>query len=90
MAKILKPMPVARRTRIGNLTTVTMVGVELARLYRKVRKGEVGSADGSRMATILLGLKACLETALLEKRMLEIETALSKAESSGFKPRIVS
>jgi hypothetical protein len=47
-----------QRVRIGRLTNVGMVGIEIARIYREVR-------DGMRMVQMSLGLKSCLETSEL-------------------------
>jgi hypothetical protein len=65
------------KIRIGRLTSVGMCGIEIGRIYRKVRHGELNSADGMRMVQMLLGLKSCLETSEVERKILELEQALA-------------
>jgi hypothetical protein len=66
------------KVRIGRLTSINRVCIELGRLYRAARTGKLPSADASRMATILLGMKACMETSEFEQRLIEIEIALAQ------------
>jgi hypothetical protein len=73
------------KVRIGRLTSVGMVGIEIGRVYRKVRHGEINAADGNRMVQMLLGLKACLETADVEKRLAEMEAALVPSKVVPFR-----
>jgi hypothetical protein len=64
------------RVRIGRLTSVGMCGIEIGRLYRKVRRGELSSTEGMRMVQMLLGLKSCLESSEIERRLEAIEKAI--------------
>jgi hypothetical protein len=49
------------------------VASELGRLYRAVRRGQVASIEGYRMAAILNVLRQCLEAGDLERRLEELE-----------------
>jgi hypothetical protein len=71
-----------RKVRIGRLTTVGQVAAELGRLYRQARRGDVAVADASRLATILAAMRTCLETSEVERRIGEMEAALSPAGST--------
>jgi hypothetical protein len=73
------------KVRIGRLTSVGMVGIEIGRVYRKVRHGEINSADGNRMVQMLMGLKSCLETADIERRVAEMEAALTPSSVVPFR-----
>jgi hypothetical protein len=44
------------------------------------------------MATILLGMKACMETSELEQRLADIEAALTQRanQPEPFKPKVVA
>jgi hypothetical protein len=64
-----------KQIRIGRLTSVGRVGIELGRVYRAARLGKINTADASRLATVLLGLKSCLETADVEQRLEALEKA---------------
>jgi hypothetical protein len=55
-----------KRIMIGRLTSVGRVGIEIGRIYRLCRRGELESQLGMRLVQILLGLKSCLETAGME------------------------
>jgi hypothetical protein len=66
-----------RGPKISKLTSVARVGIEIGRVYRHVRRGELDSLEGLRMCQQLLALKACLETAEFEKRLDAIEAAIS-------------
>lgn len=65
--------------RIGRLTSVGRVGIELGRVYRAARLGKIPTSDAARMAQVLLGLKSCLEAADVEQRLELIEKALEKS-----------
>lgn len=52
------------------------VGVEVAAIYRAMRRKTIDTADGWRMVQALNVLKTCLETAQIEKRLEAIEEAL--------------
>ena len=71
------------RIRIGRLTTVGQVAAELGRLYRQARRGDVAVAGASRLATILAGMRQCLEASELERRIAEMEAALAPANATS-------
>jgi hypothetical protein len=77
------------RSRVPKLNTVQNVGIEIARIYRKTKRGEIETADGYRMVQMLAVLKQCLETAALEQRLTELETAVARG-AAPFRPKIVS
>ena len=64
-----------------------MVGIEIGRICRKVRRNEIKSADGMRMVQMLLDLKSCLETSEIEKQIAEIKAVLSPTNVVPFTAR---
>ena len=54
-----------------------MLGVEIGKLYRLMRRGDLDTIEGVRMTQVLLGLKQCLEYSDIEQRMLALEAALT-------------
>ena len=72
-----------RKIRIGRLTTVGQVAAELGRLYRQARRGDVAVADASRLATILAAMRQCLEASELERRIADMEAALTPANATS-------
>ena len=66
-----------RGPKICKLTSVAMCGVEIGKLYRLMRRGDLDTIEGVRMTQVLLGLKQCLEYSEIEKRILELEAALA-------------
>ena len=76
------------KVRIGRLTSVGMVGIEIGRLYRLARRGEIETIEAYRLAQVLQVLKACLETTEIEQRLAEIEAAVLARET--YKPRLAS
>lgn len=71
-----------RKVRIGRLLTIGQVAAELGRLYRQARRGDVAVADASRLATILVAMRQCLEASELERRIAEMEAALVPANQA--------
>ena len=69
--------PRTRGPKIGKLTSVAMCGVEIGRLYRQMRRGELDTIEGVRMTQVLLGVKACLEYSNIKARILELEAQLA-------------
>jgi hypothetical protein len=65
-----------RGVRIGKLTSVARIGAEIGRIYRHMRREELNTADGKRMAEVLLGMKACLETSEIERKIAELEALI--------------
>jgi hypothetical protein len=70
-----------RARKIGRLTTVMQVAAELGRVYRDVRHEKIDSAYGNRMANILTAMRGCMEASEFERRIAEIETAVSRSMS---------
>ncbi len=64
-----------RGVRIGPLLTPGNVKVEAARLYKAARRGEVASADASRLASVLALILKVIEGADLEARIEALERA---------------
>jgi hypothetical protein len=81
-------MATKRGPRIGRLTSVGLCGIEIGRIYRLVRNNELSSADGMRMVQMLLGLKSCLETADIERKIAEIELQLQAPKVVPFARRL--
>jgi hypothetical protein len=69
--------PRVRGPKIGRLTSVAMCGVEIGKLYRLMRRGELDTIEGVRMTQVLLGVKACLEYSNIEQRIAELEAQLA-------------
>lgn len=76
MTKPLNP----KLRRVGKLANATMVGIEIARVYRQCRRGEMDTSEGYQFANILAILAKCLEQSSLEQRMAELEAALAAQE----------
>ena len=83
-----KPTVKKRGPRIGRLTCVGMVGIEIGRLYRLARRKEIETIEAYRLAQVLQVLKACLETTEIEQRLADIERAIIARET--YKPRLAS
>ena len=74
-----KPNP--RAPRIGRLNTVLEVAAELGKVYRDARHSKIDSALGSRLANILSAMRQCLETAMFEQRIAQLELAVTRSTS---------
>jgi hypothetical protein len=70
------------KNTIGRLTTVGQVAAKLGRLYRHARWGVIPVTDASRLATILAAMRQCLETSELERRIAEMEAAISPVNTN--------
>lgn len=81
-----------RGPRIPRLTSVARIGAEIGKLYRLMRREELNTADGKRMAEVLLGMKACLETSQIEAKIAELEAAVAAQQDNvtPFRPKAVS
>jgi hypothetical protein len=66
-----------RGPKIAKLTSVARCGIEIGKLYRLMRRGELDTLEGLRMCQVLLGVKACLEQAEVENRLDAIEAAVA-------------
>jgi hypothetical protein len=62
-----------RALRIGPLASAGDVKREAGRLYRSARRGEVSTADASRLATVLALIARVIEGTELEGRMAALE-----------------
>ena len=62
-----------RAQRVGRLHTVGHIVSEMGKLYRQARKGEINSADASRLASILALMRQGLEASELERRLAALE-----------------
>ena len=74
-----------KEIRIGRLTSVGRVGIELGRIYRAARHGKISSTEAMRLSQVLTALKGCLETADVETRLEAIEQALTKTTKPGLR-----
>ena len=80
----------AKRTCAHSLKTVTHVGIEMARTYRAMKRGETNTGDGYRMIMALSELRKTLESVEFERRLAEMEAAVNKpAELVRFMPKAV-
>lgn len=79
-----------RGLTICPLDSVQNVGIEIARVYRKVKKGEINTSDGYRMVMILSVLKSCLESSALEQRLVALEAQADTAMVHHFRPKVVA
>ena len=80
-----------RRVKIGRLTSVGRVAIELGRLYRQARHGEVETIEAYRLATILSAMAKCLETSEFERRLAEMETTIAQREAvEHFRPKVAA
>jgi hypothetical protein len=50
------------KSRTPPLTTVQAVGIEIAAVYRRMKRGEVESSDGYRLVMVLAELRKNLES----------------------------
>jgi hypothetical protein len=58
-----------QRVRIPKLNSVARVGAQIGLLYRWARTEKMTSIEAHRLTQVLLGPKACLESAELEERV---------------------
>ena len=65
-----------RGPRIGRLTSVARIGEEIGRIYRHMRNEQLNTADGKRMAEVLLAMKSCMETSLIEEKIAALEALI--------------
>ena len=67
--------------RVGPLNDVKGVRVELRKLYREARRGEVDTIDLSRFVGALREMKGCLIAETFEARIAALEEATAKREA---------
>ncbi len=70
----------ARRPPSIPLTRVGHVRDELAKVYREVRRGDLGSNEGGKLCYILMAIRQVIETGELESRVKALENG---QEDSG-------
>lgn len=75
-----------KRTCAHSLKTIQHVAIELARTCRKMKRGELDTSDGYRMAHVLVLLKTCLESSEFERRLAEREATVNNKASDVVKP----
>jgi hypothetical protein len=77
--------------RTPPLTSIQNVSIEMSKVYRRTKRGEINSADGYRMVMMLAALKQCLESREFERRLTEMEAAINKTGSDvvRFIPKVV-
>jgi hypothetical protein len=68
--------------RIGRLDSIGAIASELGRLYREARKGEIESFEATRLASILTGLRACLEAGMLDDLQHRLDALEARPASS--------
>jgi hypothetical protein len=83
-------MTAKRGPRIGQLTSVGRVAIEVGRIYRAARRGDIDSIEAYRLASVLSVMAKCLETTEFERRITEMETAIVSRGNGPFKPKLVS
>jgi hypothetical protein len=83
-------MTAKRGPRIGQLTSVGRVAVEVGRIYRAARRGDIDSIEAYRLASVLSVMAKCLEKTEFERRIAEMEVAIVSRGNEPFKPRLVS
>ena len=79
-----------QRVRIPKLDGVGRVGAQIALLYRWARTEKMTSIEAHRLTQVLLGLKACLESAELEERLERLEQALAARDRPAQPLKLVS
>lgn len=84
------PLPPKKRAqRVGRLHTVGHICSEMGKLYRQARRGEINTADASRLASILALMRQGLEASELEKRLAALESG-DEIQPASHKPKPVS
>jgi hypothetical protein len=79
------------KVRIGRLTSVGMIGVEIGRLYRLARRGDIETIEAYRLASVLSVMAKCLETTEFERRIAEMEAAIAQRETvEHFRPKVAA
>ena len=62
-----------RQIRVGPLSTVGNVIVELARVYRHARHGQLDTLDGSRLVNVLTAMRQTMQEEEFERRIRALE-----------------
>lgn len=69
---------VPKRSR-ATLRTLDDVAVELGRLYRRAERGDIPTADASRLAYILTSLGKVIEASVIEDRLTALEAIANES-----------
>ena len=80
--------------RVEPLSTVRQIAHELSRLYKQARRKagpDIGSAEAYRLASILSVMAKCLETSEFERRIAEMEAAITQRNNvEPIRPKVVA
>ena len=68
--------------RVGPLDTIADLKLELGRLYRAARRGDVPAADASKLAAVLALLLRAIEGSDIERRLATLEGGSKGAEEA--------
>ena len=82
------------KMRTAPLRTIQNVGIEMANVYRRMKREEIDSSDGYRLVMVLAALQKNLEIVQVEKRLDELEAYINDRPDrpitlEAFTPRIV-
>ena len=76
-APALKVVPIPRRLRLP-LATLDNIRLEMQRTYRRMRAGDLDTAEGAKLIFALTSLAKVTEQATVEKRVAELERLLEE------------
>ncbi len=80
----------SRGLRIYPLDTVQNVGIEIARIYRKTKKGEILTPGRISDGADARRAESCLESAMFEQRIANLEAQADSATVQHFRPKVVA
>ena len=63
--------------RVGKLSSLQRVRMEMTKLYKDARSGKITTANGSRLIFMLLSIAKLIESGDLERRLEEVEAKLA-------------
>jgi hypothetical protein len=66
-----------KQIRVAKISTVNGCSIELARIYRKARRGEMDLSDAKGFAWILKTLSSMISDSDLERRLAALEDQLT-------------
>lgn len=69
-----------RKPRIGRLTTVGEVTVEIGKIYRAARHEKIGTADAKRLSDVLRNMREGMVTSDIERRIEELEGGIERGD----------
>ena len=86
--------PLGVNHKSGSESTVRQIAHELSRLYKQARRKagpDIGSAEAFRLASILSVMAKCLETSEFERRIAEMEAAITQRNNvEPIRPKVVA